>query len=211
MVPLPPHCRCCSQGWRLGSWFLWPVQCHGPLWPHGPVQPGQGCVGMALREFMESCWRLCDSLTRHRGAVWPHSPGMSGQPGWSCVGMALKVLLGSCPPKQESTSHRAAPSPGWDTASPLQDQVHLLRVCRQWQAECCSWHTWSMGNHPEGPERALKVPLWGSIRPSTRSCTWTGASPCIKLQKAVVSAWLTSVISKIRLKEYFNKILHLVE
>lgn len=45
--------------------------------------------------------------------------------------MALKVLLGSCPPKQESTSHRAAPSPGWDTASPLQDQVHLLRVCRQ--------------------------------------------------------------------------------
>lgn len=57
------------------------------------------------------------------------------------------------------------------------DRVHCWWVCRWHQTEWCSWHSWGMGCHLEGPSKAGEVShgtSWNSVRPSVRSCTWVG-------------------------------------
>ena len=57
------------------------------------------------------------------------------------------------------------------------DRVHPQQVCRQPQAEWCSWHTWGTGHHPEAPgQNGVVGPYERSTSPSARSSTRVGAT-----------------------------------
>jgi len=55
------------------------------------------------------------------------------------------------------------------------DQVHPQQVCRQHQAQWCSWHAKGKACLPKGPWWAWE--LGPSSTKVQRSCTWAGAIP----------------------------------